>query len=75
MLKKPLNSKYLPGDRVVVGGEISATIEIVMFYREMERPIYKVEWWDTGDLKIHDFHEDDIKPCQRSAVKPSNIVA
>lgn len=50
-----------PGDRVMVGGDISATVERVIFARYMTRPLFLVEWWDSGDLKTKELHQNDVR--------------
>ncbi|MDK3072756.1 hypothetical protein QO034_06510 [Sedimentitalea sp. JM2-8] len=55
-----LRSKFLPGDSVIVGGDIRGQVERVIFPYGLVRPLILVEWWDSGSVQCREFHEDQL---------------
>ena len=52
--------RFMPGQEVFVGEDIPGVIERLIYPRNATVPLYLVEWWDCGDLKAREFHEQDI---------------
>lgn len=49
------------GDQVEIGRSITATIEEVIWARNMVAPFYLVEWWQDGQLVSRRVHEEDCR--------------
>lgn len=56
-----MNSKFEPGQKVIVGGDIEGVIEEVILLRNAKNHIYKVEWWHEGLVQSRVFHEEELK--------------
>lgn len=56
-----LRSRFSPGERIIVGDTIRATVARVAFYRGTPEPIITAEFWHEGRLVAHDVHEADCK--------------
>ena len=54
-------AKFAPGRRVTIADDpLPATVERVIFGRNMTAPVYMVEWWHAGQLCQRELHEDDL---------------
>lgn len=57
-------SKYAIGQSVVIAnGEIPGTIETIKFSRNRRWPVYVIEYWFDGHLRVVDLHGSEIKPA------------
>lgn len=55
-------SKYSPGDKVIVGGDIEGFITAVKFTYGRTEAIYTVEWFNNGAMHSNDFFEKQLQP-------------
>lgn len=55
------NCAYKPGEQVLIGDGIAATVEEVIMARGMRGPLYLVEYWHEGHLISRRMHEDDLR--------------
>lgn len=53
--------RWRPGDKVLVGDDIPATVERVIFARGTQ-PMVLVEWWDCGQVRSREFLAEDLTP-------------
>ncbi|MGC9368698.1 MAG: hypothetical protein ACP5DX_04065 [Paracoccaceae bacterium] len=60
-VQRQYQSRFAPGDRVIVGDDIMGVVERVIFARNMTHPLIAVEWWDRSSLQVREFHEDEVR--------------
>lgn len=54
---------FKPGDMVVVGGDVVAVVERVIFARHSDVPMLALEWWDHSEVKRGEFHASEAQHC------------
>lgn len=54
-------AKHQTGDEVHIGNGIIATIEEIIWARNMTKPFYLVEWWHEGHLVSRRVHAEDCR--------------
>jgi len=57
-------SRFQPGDPVIIGDDIPGTVERVIFARGRATALIAVEWWCDGAVRWREFHEDEVRLTQ-----------
>ena len=55
------SSEFKTGDRVIIGGDIHASVEELIFCRNMKGVLLLCEWFQNGELRSARVHSDDAK--------------
>lgn len=59
-----MNTEIQPGDRVIIGDDITGIVERVIYGRGMIRPLLLVEWWCDGDVRAREFDIEDVRRAE-----------
>lgn len=66
-LENRFQSRFQPGDQVIVGDDVCGIVERVIFCRDMTIPLLLIEWWDRGEHRVREFNENDVRPRKETS--------